>query len=404
MCTSYLPVVQSRYAKLTLIISALVLIVLAVATLPFTPIVVNAADTTPTPTAPLPRITADNADRLIQIARSQRIVSPAEGVPPQLKFNTDGTTLITSTSAGIKLWDVNTGQERSLQGAPIFGDFAISPNGKLLALIAPKSNIESVIQIYDVETGKKLSDLAGTLFHINQFAFSPDSTNILAVAVKTGSENRPQVYRWDIATRKQINGFSSIEGLGTAIFSQDARYVAGFGQYGLEVSDLNKGTSQVLLKYSDPNIAYSFNFSPDGKYMAVADENTITILDIQTGVQISTLPGLKRYGITYMIFSPDDQILGISSDFGGAFVPYKILTGKPVQIPDVTGNMRGVLTFSPDSQLMISNTDKDIEIRTTLSSEVVAKIAGPARPVFSPDGTMLALYNDGIIRLFRVGQ
>src|SRR5262249_19606379 len=129
----------------------------------------------------------------------------------------------------IRLWDPARGKQiRRFQKLPGVGpQFALSPNGKTLAVIAGEGNKLTQVRLWEVATGKELR----ALVHpdpVRCLAFSPDS-QVLASA--TGDSNKPGDIRlWQPATGKLIRSWKGHPGWIFAVaFAPDGKAVVSSG-------------------------------------------------------------------------------------------------------------------------------------------------------------------------------
>jgi WD40 repeat protein len=130
------------------------------------------------------------------------LVGHANGVS-SVAFAPDGRTLATGDRSGVvKLWDVTAGVERATlataretgsAGKPIeeVGALAFAPDGRTIAVA-----VEETVSLWDVETGRRVTDLVGHEGKVRRLAYSSDGT-LLA----SGGHDRT-VRLWDVARRR----------------------------------------------------------------------------------------------------------------------------------------------------------------------------------------------------------
>ena len=104
-------------------------------------------------------------------------------------------TLATGNYGEVKLWDVATQQQvatLSLGGSINPMSMALSPNGKILACVGYYINDEGVLQLWHIETRRRIASFAHTA-PLRSVSFSSDEMTIAA------STSRGTVELWDIA-------------------------------------------------------------------------------------------------------------------------------------------------------------------------------------------------------------
>ncbi len=200
---------------------------------------------------------------------------------------------------------------------------AFSPDGRLMAvgsfvadIMGPR--LDAVLSLYDAKSGKWIMSMSFPYGdRITATAFSPDGKYVAACS--------PYLY----PSRKQTPG-------GVAIW---------------RVSD---GKHIRTLPGRDGGL-YSFAFSPDGKQIALGNNNgVIRLLDIESGQSTAALDGHK-YRVRSLAFSPDGRRL-VSG--GRTALLWDILTAQPVMtlVSDDGGYDKrfSSVAFSPDGKSVMA--------------------------------------------------
>jgi WD40 repeat protein len=146
-------------------------------------------------------------------------------------------------------------------------------------------------------------------------------------------------------------------------------------------------------------------FSPDSKYLASADESgTLVVWDIASRKMLFRIEDTDAETYGKPIFSPDGKLLAAVETLDGG--PTVLLgsrvrfwdakTGKPLASPTDSFKDIDDMAFSPDSQLLVAQTDFNSTTIWNLSTLKVQKpsftAAGPY--AFDRMGTKLAASAD----------
>jgi WD40 repeat protein len=174
----------------------------------------------------------------------------------------------------------------------------LSPSGKLASLHNGKE-----VQVWHLESGRKIASLVHPLDSILQIEFSPDEKTVV-----TGMLNGP-VRLWDVATASvraeiPLQGWR-IEAL--AFSAAGDMLVVGEGGF-VPLKIWNTRTGQEQLQFAGKTQAVrSATFSADGRTLATASDSTIKLWDIPTGQELLTWSA--QGAISSLAFTPDGSEL-----------------------------------------------------------------------------------------------
>jgi WD40 repeat protein len=321
------------------------------------------------------------------------------GAVLSLAFSPDGKTLASASwDRTVGLWDVATGkQQRALIGhGRAVWDVAISPDGKTLATSGAETG--SLI-LWDMRSGKPLHTIPKS---VHGLAFSPDGKTLGGPAEL-----------WDVATGRQRAALPGAKlfykwpedhrlvGLcpdGKTLVRQAATFTDAAA---IEVWDLESRKER--LRIPVPGLGYAA-LSPDGKQVATASGEQVTLWDTATGKQQALIS--QKGAVRALAFSPDGKLLACGTDHRTVAVWSLETRQKLVQ--DAHLDRVWALAFSPDSKTLASATLSGAiklwdmtraEEATTITQSGGVKVLG-----FSPDSKKMLVAGDGPAKFFDVNS
>ena len=327
---------------------------------------------------------AGDAASLIRVLRAER---PGDPGIVSLAFSADSQSLVSGGHTSfpynrqIRLWDVRTG--RLLRAFPESGTlpvasvaYSISRDGKLIA------SVGSIVTLWDVATGRFMRAIppkgnVGVCCHV---ALSPDGGLVASDDLRGGS-----VRVWDTRTgalKYELGGLSYT--VDTFEFSPDGKTLAvaaapDRNPYDPVLDLWNVTTGRLARRFKPGYVALSFAYSPDGSTLAMVTGwrayRTFVLWSVRTGQQIPSkltvdTPEIST-GPDHVAYAPSGRFLAIAWSEG----PHG---------PEV---------------IKIWDLHKETTVLTLRSSEGFGYIGALA---FSPDGTMLAAGIGSDIMLWNV--
>ncbi len=320
---------------------------------PTEPPVLPVAAGSPVP-QPSEVISPENVDRILEIANWS-----GHGCSVfSLTFSPDSQMLAsTSCDQTLRLWDLATGQSRTIGQPGVEFGTEFSQDGNLLAAW---SNDKTII-VYDVISGDILHSLEDTA-SMYDAAFSPDG-GTLAAASADGT-----VRMWDLASGGELPSLSADLGeqYGSLLrvynvdFSPDGTTLASVDEDNrVRLWDLASGSVLRRIEVQDARSAY---FSMDGRMLLVwtarsynnaSDYETIAkLFDVASGSRLRNFSGDPDKGGDTAL-SPDGSVLIVGLE-DGTIVLYEVASGS--ELRRLTGHTDRVdsVAFSPDGRFIAS--------------------------------------------------
>jgi WD40 repeat protein len=271
-------------------------------------------------------------------------------------------------------------------GGVVGEDIALAPDGSILAAAAPTG-----IAIFEAHSGKKLRSIPSK--EAGQFVtFSPDG-KLLAAGYPS-----PTIRLWDPATGAAVR---AITGAGAqqyyTAFSPDGRTLAMADEEYVTLWDVATGRPRHAFGHT--YAIWSFAFAPDGKTVvsgASYKDRTVRVWDPFTGVERAKCVG-HTGGIESVAFTLDGRRAVTGSQDGTARV-WDVATNTEVgRFGGKYGMVYGVAVAPDGRTLAVAHVGKGVRLwDLTTGQELRALDAFPVwtlRVQFAPDGMTLAGYS-----------
>jgi len=293
-------------------------------------------------------------------------------------------------AAGLRLWDVATGQmvRRFEPPAPEEGAgfsptaFSFSPDGKLLAAVGHEGEKAGLIRLWDVAGSRVSWRLQGQAALRAPFAFSPDGKMFATVNATN------ELCLWDTTTGRTLRRLSGqIEALEALVFSPDgSRLVSGNDKGTMRLWDLTTGRQ--VAGYAV--VSRAVLFSPDGQTLAIADAGQhIRLYEAKTGKELHTLEASFLTGASLkpsflvatqgagwpIAFSPDGRTLAALTT-GSSVRRWSVATGEEVPLPGENVATSQAVALSPNGKLLASAGSGEVRLWEAASGKHLRRLAG----------------------------
>jgi WD40 repeat protein len=287
--------------------------------------------------------------------------------------------------------------------------FTFSSDGSLLATASFQD-----VRIYKTEKGDEVPGLKHKRDALT-VAFSPNGKYIVTgTNVEITTDEAPGIWIWDAVSKSRVRNLPlDAHAIGVK-FSPSGRYlaVAGFApnfgdskDFGAWVWEWNDGNPQkVLFRKTDQTRAYSVAISSDDKYVVVAGGFNTQLFELATNKQIFNGPWSRS-----AVFSPDGKYMAMANDDSftsnlKAATVWKI-DEKKVVARLVAGDEVRSVAFSPDGKFLATGgDDKYIRVWDWSKGQEVMRIVQESSVLivaFDPKGKYLAAGIDGHVRIWR---
>ena len=285
-----------------------------------------------------------------------------------IQFSQDGTRIAVASGIGICIYDGITGRELFLlaEHKRNVTTIIFNLNGCQLTSV---SAADSIICLWDVTTGNLLKTLTG----VDILSFNPDGHTVVT---RDFDDWLGKINLYDISTgtlRKSLT--PSSRSVLSAVFSPDG--------YTLAISSIHEDESE--FNNNDDSLLYLWNvatdlhlktltvvrgtecplvFSPDGHILAHGDELTeyiinIKLWDVNTGMMLKDITGVKGYIVDILTFSPDGCILASASGGDDSRIDlWNVETGKLLKTLAENISPISSMCFSPDGRTLATGCEE----------------------------------------------
>lgn len=262
---------------------------------------------------------------------------------------------IVAKCGSARIWDAQSGVlVTDLQMPKGASKIDLSSDGKYLVT----ANDDAVARIWEIPSGKLVSELRGHEKQINDVHFSPDRKRVATVS----DDETARV--WDSLTGALLHTIGGTRTLGikTTKFSPDGSVIA-IGSRGDAQTNCDGDSADDLFRRLDaigglqiveiPCATQHMEFSPDSQFVTVwRDDQSPDIFSLASGNRIAHIKDAPGK-INSLAFSPDSKFI-LTGNLDGTLRIYDALTAA--NIATLLAHGRGVndVKFSPNGKIVIS--------------------------------------------------
>ncbi|MCI0460403.1 MAG: PQQ-binding-like beta-propeller repeat protein [Gemmataceae bacterium] len=317
-------------------------------------------------------------------------------------FAPDGKTVVSGSGQGhLHLWETATGKLlHQIPNQQYASSVVFTPDGKGVALIGSDSHF----RLHDLSTGKEVRRLSPTTRELRLVAFSAGGKRAALVA------QNHSIRVWDLETDREVRQLVAPQpnptfAPGLATLSADGKLLAIAGpERGSPVVrlwEVDSGRELPRIPLS-PNGAAALAFSPDGKRLAIADNKSLTILDVASREKVYGFDGVPGAFLPFT-FSADGKLLALRN---GQKIDLIETAGWTTLRSLTPSGVPYALAFSADGKMLaVGGSDNVVRLCDTATGKELRPTEGHqaavARVAYAPDGRSVATASaDGTVRLW----
>lgn len=273
---------------------------------------------------------------------------------------------------------------------------ALAPDGKVVA----SGGGDGVVRLWKLADRREQAALHGHIGKVYAVAWSPDGQTIAS-----GGEDKT-IRLWNAATGEELQTLATVpKSVNALAFSSDGSTIAAAVELKVFFWKLDGRRDTRILSGHRRSISGMAFLPGRNELVTFAGDQTVRIWDLETGQQLTTMPGPigHCYGLT---ISPDGKTIAC---VGGARVHlYDIETRKPLEPIEPMARIICGVAFSPDGKtLAIGSQDKEIVVWDLQQKKQRGRLNGHNYAVgqmaFLPDGeTLVTSSHDSSLKLWKV--
>jgi WD40 repeat protein len=315
-----------------------------------------------------------------------------EDIFTAIAFSPNGYYLATAgLDTTARVWEIRSGLEVSrVNHEDIVGEIAFSPDGRCFATASE----DKTAQVWETETGRRIACLQHEDSVCN-IAFCMGGQFLIST---TGSKVFPRAALspctatiWEIATGRKAMYIIHPQGLNTVTFSPDGRYIAladSIGTTGVWEASIAQKAINLNHKYDTNSTAM---LASNQKQLITVGYNQGTWLwETSSSAPVTCL--YQAESIVAVTFCPTGRYIAVAS-LGGIAIVQDVVSGQETARIAHDQEINS-LAFSPDGKhLVTASDDCTTRIWEITSAEEVACIVQENKvnaATFSPDGKLLA--------------
>jgi WD40 repeat protein len=315
------------------------------------------------------------------------MISPGPLWPVTTQFSPDGKSLVSySDYNAIRVWDVSSGKPLSeiMRHEDKITSVKFSPDGRWLA----SASLDYTVKIWDAKTGQLISIPIRHEGGVRSVSFSSNGQYLVTIS------NDKTIRVFEIEISKTAATLFRNEARRDPLFSPDGQILATLSNdFKVQLWNVNTGDKIPGLIEHD-YIVQDFNFSHNGKLLVTSsNDHTTKVWDVWTGLPVSTLSGHKDIVFSAKFNHDGDKLITASND--NTAIVWDTKTWKSI-IPSIHHESSIYSAeFSKSSNFILtSDYDSSKRVLDAITGSQVLYVSQSVGAIFTPDEHGLAIVSE----------
>lgn len=310
-------------------------------------------------------------------------------------FSPDGRQVAAGYWRGIYVWETESGEELHLlevaDGSPSGKDakrditsVMFTPDGQQIVA----GSEDSVIHVWDAETGRVVRRLVGHSRPVRSIALSRDGRYVLS-----GSEDET-ARLWDLSSGKEQRQIKSGLGVWSVAFGKDDQLVLVGTGFGATAWDTATGKLTQLLHAKSFSRYGGLAISGNGRYLVSGTSSgDVQVWDLASGHQKMRLAGHTEWVNDIAVSANSRYVVSAAAD--KSIRLWNLETGREVgRLDDLREAITGV-DITHDGQFLLAASDRGVEVWSLKTGEVVHRLQSKFLGLIPAEVSMARFSSDG---------
>ena len=332
----------------------------------------------------------DRTAQLIEVVSGRKITTiEHHGVPWDMSFSNDNQYLATESGDGsVKLIEVSSGREITTIYHKDNVDGVFSGDSQYIST----SSRDGTVKLIEVSSGREIT----TIYHKDKAnnVFSPDSQYL----VTNSRDGTVKLIK--VASGQEINTiYHDAPIRGVVRFSPDSQYLATNSRDGT-VKLIEAASGRELNTIEHEVYVASVSFSENSQYLVISSWDALKFFDVVSGREINTIEEINTIGDVDSVSLSAQKTYRVSQ-FERSITLTEVASSRQFKIKHEDDVLD--FSFSADNQYFAASssdqTAKLIQLSTLEQIATIVHDGAIERVVFSPDSQNLLTLSDKVIRI-----